>query len=169
MQGDFAIRAATPEDVVTIAAIYGHNVLSSTASFEFEPPNVNEMRRRQAAIVALGLPYLVAEDGTDIAGYAYASPFRPRPGYRYTVENSVYVAQPFQRRGVGRMLMQELITRCSRLGLREMIAVVGDPPANQVSVALHRALGFREVGVLRAVGEKFGKVLDVMLLQKPLA
>lgn len=169
MQGDFAIRAATPEDVVTIAAIYEHNVLSSTASFEFEPPNVNEMRRRQAAIVALGLPYLVAEDGTDIAGYAYASPFRPRPGYRYTVENSVYVAQPFQRRGVGRMLMQELITRCSRLGLREMIAVVGDPPANQVSVALHRALGFREVGVLRAVGEKFGKVLDVMLLQKPLA
>jgi L-amino acid N-acyltransferase YncA len=169
MQGDIQIRVATSEDAVAIAAIYGHNVLASTASFEFEPPDVNEMLRRRAALVELGLPYLVAEIGTHFAGYAYASPFRPRPGYRYTVENSVYVAESFQRRGVGRMLMQELISRCSRLGLREMIAVVGDPSANQISVALHRSLGFREVGVLRAVGEKFGKVLDVMLLQKPLA
>jgi phosphinothricin acetyltransferase len=132
------------------------------------PPDAEEILRRRAAILELGLPYLTAEIEGQIAGYAYASRFRPRSAYRFTVENSVYVAESFQRRGVASALMKELLRRCADRGMREMIAVIGDPVINHTSVALHRSLGFHEVGVLRGVGDKFERALDVLMMQKAL-
>lgn len=141
-------------------------MLHSSASFEIDVPDAVEMLRRRAIILELGLPYIVAEIDGEIAGYAYASRFRPRAAYRFTVENSVYVAERFQRRGVARLLMRELIEQCATAGMREMIAVIADPAINIASVALHRSLGFDEVGLLRGVGEKFGKPLDVLIMQR---
>jgi L-amino acid N-acyltransferase YncA len=163
------IRTAMPEDVDAIAAIYAPYVLHGVASFEVDVPEPAEILRRRAAIVELGLPYIVAEIGGEIAGYSYAGRFRPRAAYRFTVENSVYVAERFQRRSVARLLMQDLMTKCANGGMREMIAVIADPSISTASVALHRSLGFSEVGLLRGVGEKFGKVLDVLIMQKSLA
>ncbi|AXC15025.1 GCN5-related N-acetyltransferase [Acidisarcina polymorpha] len=131
-------------------------------------PDPAEMLRRRAAVLDLGLPYIVAEIGGEIAGYAYASQFRPRAAYRFTVENSVYVAERHQRRGVARLLMRQLIEQCAAAGMREMIAVIADPSNSTASVALHRSLGFAEVGLLRGVGEKFGRALDVLLMQRSL-
>jgi L-amino acid N-acyltransferase YncA len=168
MQSSVHVRASTPEDVSAIAAIYAPHVLHGTASFEVEEPNAEEMLRRRAAILELGLPYLVAEIDGEVAGYAYAGRFRPRAAYRFTVENSVYVAADFQRRGVARSLMQWLIELCANAGMREMIAVIADPSISTASVALHRSLGFDEVGVLRGVGEKFGKAVDVLMMQRSL-
>jgi L-amino acid N-acyltransferase YncA len=166
------IRAATPADSAAIASIYAPHVLHGTASFETEAPTADEMSRRMSSILALGLPYLVAEvatqAGAEIAGYAYASRFRPRAAYARTAENSVYVAPHHQRRGIARSLMLHLIADCAALGIREMVAVIGDPTVNSASVALHRNLGFTEAGLLRAVGEKFGALVDVLLLQKSL-
>jgi L-amino acid N-acyltransferase YncA len=156
------------EDAAAIVAIYAPHVLDGTASFEAEAPDSEEILRRRATIVELGLPYLVAEVDGEIAGYAYASRFRPRTAYRFTVENSVYVAQHFQRRGIARLLMQRLIELCANAGMREMIAVIGDPSVGLPSVALHRSLGFREVGILHGVGEKFGRTLDVLMMQRSL-
>ncbi|MBX6374647.1 MAG: N-acetyltransferase [Acetobacteraceae bacterium] len=162
------IRPSAEGDIGAIAAIYGHHVLHGTGSFETEPPGEEEMRRRRADILARGLPYLVAEgeDGT-ILGYAYASAYRPRAAYRNTVENSVYVRHDIVGRGVGRLLLAELIAQCEALGARQMVAVVGDS-ANLASVRLHEALGFRLVGTLRSVGRKHGRWLDTVLLQRPL-
>jgi L-amino acid N-acyltransferase YncA len=168
MPSSVPIRASTPEDASAIAAIYAPHVLHGTASFEVEPPNAEEILRRRAAVLELGLPYLVAEIDGEVAGYAYASRFRPRAAYRFTVENSVYVAPQFQRRGVARLLMQQLIKLCSNAGMREMIAVIGDPAISNASIALHRSLGFNEIGVLRAVGEKFGRAIDVLMMQRSL-
>ena len=171
--GDIRIRAATPADATAIAAIYAPHVLHGTASFETEAPTGDEISRRVSAILELGLPYLVAEvpnvAGAAIAGYAYASRFRPRAAYARTAENSVYVAPHHQRRGIARTLMLHLIDASSALGIREMVAVIGDPAVNSASVALHRSLSFSEVGLLRSVGEKFGRPIDVLLLQKSLA
>lgn len=162
------IRPSAEGDVGAIAAIYGHWVVHGTGSFETEPPGEEDMRRRRADILARGLPYLVAEgeDGT-ILGYAYASAYRPRAAYRHTVENSVYVRHDIVGRGVGRLLLAELIAQCEALGARQMVAVVGDS-ANLASVRLHEALGFRLVGTLRSVGRKHGRWLDTVLLQRPL-
>ncbi len=162
------IRPSEERDIGAIAAIYGHHVLHGTGSFETEPPGEEEMRRRRADILARGLPYLVAEgeDGT-ILGYAYASAYRPRAAYRNTVENSVYVRHDVVGRGIGRLLLAELISQCEALGARQMVAVVGDS-ANLASVRLHEALGFRLVGTLRSVGRKHGRWLDTVLLQRPL-
>jgi phosphinothricin acetyltransferase len=168
MGSGLIVRASTPEDVSGIAAIYSPYVLHGTASFETAAPDAPEIFRRRSAILELGLPYLVAETDGEIAGYAYASRFRPRAAYRFTVENSVYVAERFQRRGVARSLMKELLQRCADRGMREMIAVIGDPSINSPSVALHHSLGFHKVGVLRGVGEKFGRALDVLMMQKAL-
>jgi L-amino acid N-acyltransferase YncA len=170
---DLHIRAAAPADSAAIAAIYAPHVLHGTASFETAAPTADEFAQRISSILDLGLPYLVAEvpnhPGPEIAGYAYASRFRPRAAYKFTVENSVYVAPHHQRRGIARALMLRLIDSCSSAGIREMVAVIGDPTVNTASVALHRSLSFSEVGLLRAVGEKFGRALDVLLMQKSLA
>jgi phosphinothricin acetyltransferase len=176
MPTEILIRLATPADASAIAAIYAPHVLHGTASFETAAPSADEISRRISSIHELGLPYLVAEiaarAGADapaeIAGYAYASRFRPRVAYRFTAENSVYVASQYQRRGIARALMLRLIADCAALRLRELVAVIGDPAVNFASVALHRSLHFSEVGLLRAVGEKFGRALDVLLLQRSL-
>ncbi|WP_149536644.1 GNAT family N-acetyltransferase [Siccirubricoccus phaeus] len=162
------IRPSADADVAAIAAIYGHHVLHGTASFETEPPGEEEMRRRWADVLARGLPYLVAEDGDGtVLGYAYASAYRPRAAYRNTVEDSVYVRHDIVGRGVGRLLLAGLIARCEALGLRQMVAVVGDS-ANLASVRLHEAFGFRLIGRLSAVGRKHGRWLDSVLLQRTL-
>ncbi len=142
-----------------ITSIYAYHVLHGTASFETEPPSLDEMRRRRAELLANSFPYLTAEADGDIAGYAYASAYRPRAAYRDTVENSVYVRPDLIGRGIGTLLLRALIAECEARGLRQMVAVVGDS-ANVASVRLHEALGFRLVGVLRAVGFKHGKWLD---------
>ncbi|SDE29134.1 GNAT family N-acetyltransferase [Belnapia rosea] len=162
------VRPSAEDDIVAIAAIYGHHVLHGTGSFETEPPNEDDMRRRRADVLARGLPYLVAE-GSDgaILGYAYASAYRPRAAYRNTAENSVYVRHDVNGRGIGRLLLQELLTQCETLGVRQMVAVVGDS-ANLASVRLHEAFGFRLVGTLRSVGRKHGRWLDTVLLQRAL-
>jgi L-amino acid N-acyltransferase YncA len=168
MQVSVHVRTAEPEDVIAIAAIYAPYVLHGVTSFELEVPDAREILRRRAAILELGLPYVVAEIGGEIAGYSYANRFRPRAAYRFTVENSVYVAERFQRRGVARLLMEQLIEQCAKAGMREMIAVIADPPTSTASVALHRSLHFDEVGLLRGVGEKFGRSIDVLMMQKSL-
>lgn len=162
------VRPSAEGDIGAIAAIYGHHVLHGTGSFETEPPNEDDMRRRRADVLARGLPYLVAE-GSDgvILGYAYASAYRPRAAYRNTAENSVYVRHDVNGRGIGRLLLQELLTQCEALGVRQMVAVIGDS-ANLASVRLHEAFGFRLVGTLRSVGRKHSRWLDTVLLQRAL-
>ncbi|NKC31249.1 GNAT family N-acetyltransferase [Falsiroseomonas selenitidurans] len=162
------IRPSRNEDLGAITAIYGHHVRHGTASFELEPPGVEEMRRRRVEILMRRLPYLVAEDADGaILGYAYAGAYRPRAAYGNTVENSIYARHDAVGRGIGTRLLAELIARCEALGLRQMVAVVGDS-ANLASVRLHQALGFRVVGTLHAVGRKHGRWLDSVLLQRPL-
>ena len=161
------VRDATPADMDAIHAIYSFYVTRSAASFEEEPPVIEEMERRRAATVARGLPYLVAEEQGEVLGYCYAGPWRPRSAYRYTVEDSIYVAPFVARRGIGRVLLEALVERCAALGYRRMIAVIGDS-ANQGSIALHRALGFRQEGVLRGVGLKFGRWVDVVIMHRVL-
>ncbi|PIW29811.1 MAG: GNAT family N-acetyltransferase [Rhodospirillales bacterium CG15_BIG_FIL_POST_REV_8_21_14_020_66_15] len=161
------IRDAAEADMPAIQAIYAHHVATGGGSFEYDPPDVAEMIRRRAALVDAGYPYVVAEDAGHILGYAYAGPYRPRRAYRYTVEDSVYVAADVHRRGVGRGLLAELIRRCTEAGYRQMIAVIGDS-GNTGSVGLHRKMGFREVGIIRDVGFKFGRWLDSVTMQLPL-
>lgn len=166
--GTLRVRPSTADDLGAITAIYGHHVLHGTASFETEPPREEEMRRRRTDILARGLPHLVAEDGDGtVLGYAYASAYRPRAAYRNTVENSVYVRHDIVGRGVGRLLLAELIAQCEALGARQMVAVVGDS-ANLASVRLHEAFGFRLIGTLSSVGRKHGRWLDTVLLQRQL-
>jgi phosphinothricin acetyltransferase len=161
------IRPATDADMDVIAAIYAHHVRHGLASFETEPPDAAEMRRRRADILAKGLPYLVAADGDAVLGYAYASTYRPRAAYANTVENSVYLHPEAIGRGIGQRLLAALIEVCEARGLRQMIAVVGDS-ANVASIRLHEKLGFRLVGVLTNVGYKHGRWLDTVLLQRSL-
>jgi L-amino acid N-acyltransferase YncA len=164
---NLVIRPAAAADVGAIAVIYAHAVRFGTASFELEPPDAAEMARRQRTIVEAGYPYLVAHADGAVLGYAYAGPYRARPAYRWSVENSVYVAADAQRRGVGRALLDALIAEAERRGFRQMIAVIGDS-AQVASIALHRAAGFRLVGTLEAVGFKHGRWLDTVLMQRPL-
>jgi L-amino acid N-acyltransferase YncA len=161
------IRPARPSDIATITRIYAHAVRHGTASFELDPPEQAEMARRQDALIAGGFPYLVAEDDGGILGYAYAGPYRARPAYRFTVEDSVYIAPEAQRRGLGRVLLERLIAESETRGYRQMIAVIGDS-AQHASIALHRALGFRLVGTFAAVGFKFDRWLDTVLMQRAL-
>src|SRR5437868_4787454 len=156
----FQIRAATVADMAAVAHIYSHFVLSSKATFEEEPPSGSEMAARFAAIAEHGLPYLVAEAaGGEVIGYSYASPYRARPAYRFTVENSVYVHHEHPHRGVGSALMRELIKRCESGPWCQMIAVIGDS-ANRASIGLHTRLGFTMIGTARDVGHKFGDWVD---------
>jgi L-amino acid N-acyltransferase YncA len=161
------IRACTVSDVDAVQAIYAHHVRSGFGTFEEEPPSVADMRQRLETLAAHGSPFLVALLDGALAGYAYAGPFRPRAAYRYTCESSVYVAAGLQRRGVGRELMLRLIAECQRLGRRQMLAVIGDS-GNAASIGLHATLGFESVGVFKNVGFKFGRWVDVVLMQRAL-
>jgi phosphinothricin acetyltransferase len=158
------IRPVQDADAPAIAAIYAREVLERAATFELEPPDEAEFVARIEAVRGHGLPWLVAERDGRVAGYAYLSPFRLRPAYRYCVELSVYIAEDAQRRGVGSALMEALIAVGRREGLRHLIGAIGDS-ANSGSIALHRRAGFREVGVYRQVGWKFDRWVDVVLMQ----
>ncbi|MEO8137189.1 MAG: N-acetyltransferase family protein [Betaproteobacteria bacterium] len=162
-----AIRPATASDIGAVAAIYGHHVAGGLASFELEPPTVDEMRRRYDEIRSRGFPYLIAVRECRIIGYAYASAYRARPAYRFSVENSVYIDAGAQRGGAGRLLLESLIHHCEDAGFRQMIAVIGDS-ANAASIGLHAACGFAQVGTLPAVGFKFGRWVDSVLMQRAL-
>lgn len=159
-----AIRPAKTADIPAITRIYAHAVEHGTASFELTPPDEAEMMRRMQTVLDGKFPYLVAEIDGAVGGYAYASLYRTRPAYRFTVEDSVYVARVFQRRGVGKALLIRLIEACTVLGYRQMIAVIGD--SDQVaSIGVHRACGFEDAGNLRNIGWKFGRWLDTPLMQ----
>ncbi|HMK67755.1 MAG TPA: GNAT family N-acetyltransferase [Stellaceae bacterium] len=163
-----AIRDARPSDMAAIAAIYGHHVRHGFGSFEEEAPHAQELERRRQEILARGLPYLVAEDAAGaLIGYAYASPYRTRSAYRFTVENSIYVAPERSRGGIGRALLAALIERCTAQGYRQMVAVIGDT-GNDASIGLHQAMGFTRAGVVRSVGYKRGRWIDGVLMQRAL-
>jgi phosphinothricin acetyltransferase len=160
------LRDSEPRDLPAIQAIYAHHVLHGTSSFELEPPSLAQMRERRDAVLAHGLPFLVVEREGDVLGYAYATPYRPRPAYRFTVEDSVYVRDGLAGQGIGSMLLAGLIERCTAGGWRQMIAVAGD--ASPASVGLHERHGFTLTGVLRDVGFKFGQWRPTALLQRAL-
>jgi L-amino acid N-acyltransferase YncA len=162
-----SIRPSQDADVAAITAIYGHHVLHGVASFEEAPPEAGEIARRRQEILARTLPYLVAEETERVVGFCYASLYRTRSAYRHTVEDSIYIDQAAVGRGIGRALLGALIERCTTLGYRQMIAVIGGSD-QWPSIGLHRALGFRLVGMLPAVGAKFGHWVDVVLMQRAL-
>ena len=162
------IRPATPSDIPAITRIYAHAVAHGTASFEFAPPDEAEMRGRMQALLDGNFPYLVAEADGMIVGYAYAGLYRTRPGYRWTVEDSVYIAPDRQRRGIGRALLDGLIAAATARDFRQMIAVIGDPPHQGPSIELHAAAGFQQVGLLANTGFKFGRWCDSLLMQRAL-
>ena len=161
------LREASPSDIDAITAIYRESVLNGVASYEIAPPDRDEMAARFQAIVEKGYPYLAAtsEDGT-LIGYAYASTFRTRPAYRFMVEDSIYLAPEARGKGVGKLLIEELIARCTVLGFRQMIAVIGG--AHPASIGLHAAHGFAEIGRIKGSGFKHGQWLDTMLMQRML-
>ena len=161
------IRPATPADAPAIAAIYGHHVLHGLGTFEEEPPLAPEIEARMAAVEKTGHPYLVATSDNRVQGFAYAAPFRPRAAYRYTVEDSIYIAPEAVGQGVGRALLSAVIAACEALGKRQMIAVIGDS-ANAASIGLHAALGFEHSGVGRSVGFKHGRWVDIVYMQRAL-
>jgi phosphinothricin acetyltransferase len=161
------IRDANPADVAAIQEIYAQHVLNGLASFEEIPPDAQELASRRESVLALGLPYLVFELDGHIVGFAYATLYRSRSAYRHSLEDSVYVRDGFARRGIGRKLLVMLIERCSAGPWRQMIAVIGDS-ANASSIELHRELGFREIGTIEAVGFKFGRWVDSVLMQRAL-
>ena len=161
------IRPAIVADLPSIAEIYADAVRVGTATFELVPPDLAEMTRRFQALADGGFPYLVAMLEGRVAGYAYAGPYRPRPAYRFTVENSVYLRPAIHRRGVGLQLLQRLIAECEARGFRQMIAVIGDS-ANAASIGVHAACGFQMVGTHPNVGLKFGRWLDTVMMQREL-
>ena len=161
------IRAAAAADLPAITAIYRHAVLHGTATFELDPPDLNEMTRRFEALTAGGFPYLVAIMEDVVVGYAYAGPYRPRPAYRFTVENSVYLDPAAQGRRIGTRLMQDLIAASEQRGYRQMIAVIGDS-ANAASIGVHARAGFEMIGTHPNVGFKFGRWLDTVMMQRAL-
>lgn len=164
----FSLRQATLADAPAITAIYAHHVATGTGTFELEPPDLAEIQARMNRIAQRRCPWLVACDAKErVLGYAYAGAFRERPAYDRTVEDSIYIAPEAIGFGIGRALLIELMAQCSNAGFSQMLAVIGDS-ANHASIGLHRSLKFQDVGVLREVGQKFGRVLDVVILQKSL-
>lgn len=161
------IRDSRPDDAAAIAAIYAGHVRDGLASFEIEPPDAAEIARRRDAVLAAGWPYLVACEAQRIVGYAYASTYRPRPAYRFTVENSIYLDPAASGRGIGGRLLRALVEACTKRGARQMIAVIGDS-ANTASIGLHASAGFRFAGVLRAAGFKHGRWVDSVFMQRAL-
>jgi len=161
------IRPAAPADIAAITDIYADAVINGTASFEIEPPDKAEMTRRQAALLNNGYPYLTAEIEGVVAGYAYAGPYRSRPAYKWSVEDSIYVAPQMHRKGIGGLLLRRLVTESEQRGFRQMIAVIGDS-AQIGSIAVHERAGFSHIGTLRSVGFKHGRWLDTVLMQRAL-
>jgi L-amino acid N-acyltransferase YncA len=164
---DLLIRPSTAADLPTITSIYGWNVLHGTGTFELEPPDEAEMSRRRQDVLTKGLPWLVVERGGAVLGYGYANHFRPRKAYRFCLEDSLYLAAEARGQGLGRLLLAELMARCEALGTRQMLAVIGDS-ANLGSIGVHRTLGFEVVGSMKAVGWKFDRWVDVVIMQKAL-
>jgi L-amino acid N-acyltransferase YncA len=161
------IRPTTAADLPSITEIYEHAVRFGTATFELIPPDLAEMTRRFRALMDGGFPYLIAAVDGSVVGYAYASPYRPRPAYRFTVENSVYLQPAVHRHGIGLRLLQHLIGECESRGYRQMIAVIGDS-ANAGSIGVHRRCGFQMIGTHPNVGFKFGRWLDTVMMQRAL-
>ena len=164
----FVIRPSKDADLPAVAAIYGHHVRFGLGSFEEEPPDLAELARRRAEVLARKLPYLIAAaDAGTVLGYAYAAPYRARSGYRFSLEDSIYIAPAALRRGIGRALLGALVARCAAGGYRQMVAVIGDS-GNAGSIGLHEHLGFRRVGLLPATGFKHGRWVDSVLMQREL-
>jgi phosphinothricin acetyltransferase len=161
------IRPSREDDLATITAIYAHHVLHGTGTFETEPPGIADMSARRADVLSKGLPYLVAEEAGTVVGFAYGNWFKPRPAYRYSVEDSIYLAPDCGGKGLGRALLSELLARCESAGIRKIMAVIGDS-ANAGSVGLHRALGFTQVGIVESCGWKFDAWRDIVIMQKTL-
>jgi phosphinothricin acetyltransferase len=159
------IRPSRDTDVLPIAAIYAHHVLHGTGTFETTPPSDAEMAARRADVLGKGLPWLVAEDGGQVLGFAYCQWFKPRPAYRFSAEDSIYVHPQASGRGLGRALLAELVTLAEARGIRKLIAVIGDSD-NAASIGVHRALGFTPAGVIRACGWKFDRWLDIVLMER---
>ena len=159
------IRPSQPADLPAITEIYRHAVSTGTASYELDPPSLEEMTARRDALIARFYPFLVAEGGGRVLGYAYAGPFRPRRAYRFMVEDSIYLAPDVQGRGIGKRLLRALVGECEKLGFRQIAAVIGDGSPQSASVRLHTALGFRQTGVLEGSGYKFGRWLDTVFMQ----
>ena len=168
MLSDFSIREATPADLTAITAIYAQAVREETASFELEPPDATEMGRRFAVLASKNYPYVCAADAAgSVLGYAYAGPYKARPAYRWTVENSVYLAPRARGRGIGKALTAEIVARCGALGFRRMVAIIGGAD-HLASIRMHERLGFTRVGTLPGTGFKHGRWLDTVMLQLPL-
>jgi L-amino acid N-acyltransferase YncA len=167
MTDGVSLRLSQDRDLTAITAIYHHHVLHGVASFEEEPPDLEEMARRRGEILARRLPYLIAEQSERVLGYCYASPYRTRAAYRFAVEDSIYIDGAEVGRGIGRALLSELIDRCAALGYRQMVAVIGGSD-QWPSIRVHAALGFARVGVLPAIGFKFGAWVDTVLMQRAL-
>ena len=161
------VRPSRAEDLPAITSLYGWHVEHGTGTFELEPPDGAEMTRRRDDVLAKGQPWLVLEQGGRVEGYAYANSFRPRPAYRFCLEDSVYLAPDAMGRGLGRLLLLELLSRCEEAGARQVVAVIGDS-ANAGSVGVHRSLGFASIGTIASAGWKFGRWLDVVMMQKSL-
>jgi len=161
------VRASTEADVARCAEIYSHHVLHGTASFEVDPPDLAEMKKRRAAVLDLGLPHLVGERDGQVMGYAYASNWRPRPAYRFSVEDSIYIDKDAVGQGVGKALLPVLIEQCTALGKKQMVAVIGDSGSTP-SIRLHASCGFEMVGTLKNIGFKFDRWLDSVLMQRAL-
>lgn len=167
LPGPLSIRPSHADDLPAITAIYAHAVRSSSATFEIDPPDLQEMTRRRHDVLSKTLPWLVAEAGGQVLGYSYAVPFRPRPAYRYTLEDSIYLHPEARGHGIGQLLLAELLARCQAQGARQMLAVIGDS-GNAASIGLHRRLGFRDAGVLHAAGRKFERWVNAVLMQRTL-
>ena len=165
--GPVELRPATPADAAAVTAIYGHHVLHGVGTFDEVPPEIADMAARMAVVWEAGLPWMIAQAGDRVVGYACARPYNPRSGYRFCVEDSVFIAAEACRQGLGRRLLSALIEACASLGRTQMIAVIGDS-GNLASIRLHAALGFTDIGVLRKIGFKNGRWLDVVLMQRAL-
>ena len=159
------IRPSRDTDVAAITALYAHHVLHGTGTFETTPPTLEEMTARRADVLSKGLPWLVAEEAGEVLGYAYGNWFKPRPAYRFSVEDSIYLAPEAAGKGLGRALLAELLATLERSGIRKVMAVIGDS-ANAGSIGVHKALGFEQVGVVPACGWKFGRWLDIVMMQR---
>ncbi len=161
------IRPSQDNDIPQITAIYAHHVLHGTGTFEVDPPNEADMTQRRADVLSKNLPYLVVADGQHLLGFAYCNWFKPRPAYRYSAEDSIYLAADAAGKGLGRAMLAELMTQAERAGVRKLIAVIGDSN-NQGSIGVHRSAGFSHVGTLKSCGWKFDQWLDVVMMDKSL-
>jgi phosphinothricin acetyltransferase len=161
------IRPSQPEDLSAITAIYQHHVLNGTGTFEIEPPSQEDMTARRADVLGKGLPYLVIEENGQVLGFAYCNWFKPRPAYRFSAEDSIYLAPNVSGKGWGRLLLAELCRSAEVAGIRKLIAVIGDS-ANEGSIGVHKSLGFQSVGVVKSCGWKFNRWLDIVMMEKAL-